>query len=141
MALAYIIEWMKELITILLVLAGIQVYASTPADFAITDIKLGPEGFLEVHLANRLAKPQETTDTDKEKVFLTIAIEDIRRAEYKLKYMPRSLFEPLGRAIWTTNFRPARPVRVYAEVNLPPVILETRSEDNRMTRVLQPHAR
>jgi len=132
---------MKLLIVILTILAAVGAFACPPADFAITDIKLGPEGFLEIHIANRSAEIHEPANKENEKTFLTITIEDVRRAEYKLKYMPLHLFQPLGKVTWKTNFRLGWSVRVHAQVKLPPLIPETRIEDNRLTKGLHPHAR
>jgi len=130
---------MKAVIFTLAVLMGICLFGQQPADFAVRDIRIGLDGFLEILLENLSSYPVPVSKDQEEKTFLTVYIQDERRAEYKLKYMPPGLFFPRGKAIWKTNFRFNHRVRVRTEINLPAVIAETIVENNRLAKILAPH--
>lgn len=127
---------MKIAILIALLLGGFSVNGAQSADFAVSDLKLGPDGFLEVHLCNRAAERIHLAGEVMEKAFLTVSIQDVPRAEYKLKYIPAVLFAPGGKTVIKTNFRFSQSVKVTAVVNIPSIIPESRTQDNRLTRFL-----
>lgn len=124
-------EMKKYLYLALVIILGARISA---ADFKIEDMKIGDEGFLIISLANADHQPVHVTEEQKNKTFLVVYIDDLRRAEYKLKYIPESLFAARGRAEWKTNFRLDANARVRAEINLPPIISEIRLRDNRMDK-------
>ena len=132
------IGMMRKDILIFLVLAISVASPANTADFAVQDMKIGREGFLIISLENLTPRAVHFPEELKEKVFLTISIDGLRRAEYKLKYMPGTLFASHGKAEWKTNFRLRVRARVRVEMNIPTVIDETRLHDNRMDRTIQP---
>ena len=74
----------------------------------------------------------------KEKIFLTIYINNLKRAEYKVKYINAALFKKKGRCLFRTNFRLQQPLQLKVEVNRLKIFPETNYNNNHMTKKMVP---
>lgn len=118
------------------VIAGLNMLSAAPtADFAVTGIMVNG-GFVTIELKNKSTGAVPLTPALKEKVFLIVYINNLKRAEYKIKYLDPKLFKKQGKILLRTNFRAQKPVNVRAEVNLLKVIPERNFSDNRLTKTV-----
>jgi hypothetical protein len=108
--------------------------AVIPADFAVTGIQAGADGFVYVELKNKTNEDILLSPELKEKVFLVIYINNLKRAEYKIKYLDPKLFKKQGVVMLRTNFRVQKPIDVRAEVNPLKAIPEVNLSDNRLAK-------
>ncbi|MCP5053224.1 MAG: hypothetical protein GY940_39025 [bacterium] len=134
----------KRLIYILLLFIAYG-YIAIPAnaangkpDFTVSDIIVKPDRFIYIQLKNLSNVTSPITPPLKEKVFLTIYIDDLKRSEYKIKYIGPKLFRKKGNLLFRTNFRLQKKLKVTAEVNSRKVIPESRFSNNRLTKRLTP---
>lgn len=109
--------------------------AAPPADFCVTKIMVRG-GFVTIELKNKSTGDVPLTPALKEKVFLIVYINNLKRAEYKIKYLDPKLFKKQGKILLRTNFRAQKPVNVRAEVNPLKVIPERNFSDNRLTKTV-----
>ena len=65
-----------------------------------------------------------------EKPFVTVYIDNIKRAEYKLKYLDRRLFVPWGSILLRTNFRGRPNLPIKVEVNMNKLLPESNYTNN-----------
>lgn len=109
--------------------------AAQQPDFTVTGIQSGGGGFVHIKLQNRGGACTVPGNAG-EKIFLTIYINNIKRTEYKLKYLPPKLFKARGTVLFRTNFRYGKGLRITAEINRLKVVPETNYNNNKMTKVL-----
>lgn len=109
--------------------------AAQQPDFVVTGIQAGGGGFVHVKLQNR-GMGYKVPGNVKEKIFLTIYINNIKRTEYKLKYLPPKLFNARSTVLFRTNFRYRKGLRITAEINRMKVVPEKNYTNNKMTSVL-----
>lgn len=121
-------------LAVLLCFGPVVSSAGQQPDFTVTGIQAGG-GFVQIKLQNR-GGACTVPGNAKEKIFLTIYIDNIKRTEYKLKYMPPKLFTPRGTVLFRTNFRYRKGLRITAEINRLKVVPETNYTNNKMTSVL-----
>jgi hypothetical protein len=108
--------------------------ADARPDFAVTDILVMQDRFIHIKLSNRSAAGYPITPALKEKVFLTIYINNLKRAEYKIKYIDPKLFKKRGTILFRTNFRLQKSLKVTVEINRLKVIPENDFSNNRLTK-------
>jgi hypothetical protein len=108
---------------------GILVCADLP-DFAVTGIEAGPQGFIYIKLENRSPKALKPKTESMEKAILTIYINNLKRAEYKLKYLDPQLFRAGGRISLRTNFMAGKELLLKVEFNGQRVIAESDYRNN-----------
>lgn len=121
---------------VLSVTAGLMLWCAAPAaDFSVTGIVVHG-GFVTIELVNKSNNDVPVSTGLKEKVFLIVYINNLKRAEYKIKYLDPKLFKKRGKIVLRTNFRAHKPVNVRVEVNPLKVIPETNFSDNRLTKTV-----
>ena len=108
--------------------------AQQKPDFIVSDIVVKPDQFIHIKLQNRSQVNAQVPETIKEKIFLTIYINTIKRAEYKLKYMDQKLFKPKSTILFRTNFRKQKGLRIKVEVNPLKIIPESNFLNNTLTK-------
>ena len=113
--------------------------ASTP-DFRVSDIFILNDQFIVVKLENISGETWNLTPETKEHVFLTIYIDQIKRAEYKAKYVDSTLFLPNSLILFKTNFRAFQTLRIRAEINRDRLIPESDYRNNTLEKNLSPSA-
>ena len=110
--------------------------AAEQPDFIVSDIAAQPDQFIHVRLENRSPVNFQVSPEMKEKIFLTIYINDIKRAEYKLKYIDQKLFNPRSTILFRTNFRIQEDLRIKVQVNPLKIIPEANFLNNTLTKQL-----
>ncbi len=134
---------MKKICALLLffALAPWGLTAAASHDFAVTGIIKGSDHFVRVKLKNLSKDPVKITRELKEKIFLSLFINNIKRAEFKLKYIDPKLFRPGGSVLLRTNFRlPGGGQKVNIKVSLNPgkIIPERNYSNNTLGKRLTP---
>ncbi len=134
---------MKILSTLLLVFSMLcsQAFAATPVDFLVENIEIPENGFIHIKLANRSGSAITLSPQLLEKTFVTIDINNIRRAEYKVKYIDRRLFQPQGRVLLRTNFRVQGQQRIKIVCNPQRIIEETNYNNNTLEKTIRPNGK
>jgi hypothetical protein len=112
---------------------GILLPAGQP-DFVVSDILVQGDGFLYIKLKNHSPTAVGIKPNQREKVFLTIYINNLKRAEYKIKYLDNKLFKPGGTILFRTNFRLQKSVTVRVEINSAKIIIEKNYANNRLAK-------
>lgn len=114
-------------------------YADSYPDFTVSDIKVLGDKFIYLKLENQsihdcIIKPEYI-----EKIFLTIYINDLKRAEYKLKYIDKKLLTKNSKILFRTNFRAPYRIKIKAEINMQKIIPELNLSNNILEKKLTPN--
>lgn len=129
----------KVFLVIFLALAFTYVFAEAPADFAVEAIQIPRNGFIHIKLANRSPNAVSLSPQTMEKTFVTVYINNIRRAEYKVKYIDRRLFQPQGQILLRTNFRVQGPQRIKIVCNQQRIFKEINFSNNILEKTIRPN--
>ncbi len=135
---------MKKIYLLFLLLIGCAALnADTLPDFTVTDVFAKQDNFIYIKLQNLSPhglNPTQITPGIKEKIFLTIYIDNIKRSEYKLKYMDKRLFGKKSTILFRTNFRTQKglELNVKAHVNPLKLIGETNFFNNTLGKKIHP---
>ena len=111
--------------------------ASMP-DFRVSDIFVLNDKFIAITLENISGEKWNLTPETKEQIFLTVYIDQIKRAEYKAKYIDPTLFLPKSRILFKTNFRLFQPLGIRVEINRDRFIPEPDYQNNTLEKTLSP---
>jgi hypothetical protein len=124
----------------LLLMVCLGLRAANLPDFTAADILSQKDNFIYIKLRNLSPHSVQVTSQQKEKIFLIIFINNIKRAEYKLKYMDKKLFTPKGVILLRSNFRlqKGKDLKVKAMVNPLKIIQETNFLNNTREKRLKP---
>ena len=76
----------------------------------------------------------------REKVFLSLAINGVKRAEYKVKAIDPTIFLKSSFIVFKTNFRVGQPLRIRVEVNGEKAVPETDFSNNILEKDLRPQS-
>jgi hypothetical protein len=109
-------------------------------DFRVSDIFVLNDKFIAITLENISGEKWNLTTETKEQIFLTVYIDQIKRAEYKAKYIDPTLFLPKSRVLFKTNFRLFRPLGIRVEINRDRLIPESEYQNNSLEKLLSPSA-
>ena len=116
---------------IVLCLRGVNhLGANNQPDFIISEILVQTDRFIHIKLQNKSTADCPISAELKEKIFLVIYINNIKRAEYKIKYIDSKLFKPNGVTLFRTNFRMQKGLNLKVEINLLKVIPESDFSNN-----------
>jgi hypothetical protein len=105
--------------------------AADKPDFIVADIMAQADQFIHLKLQNKSGFGCPISPELKEKIFLTIYIDNIKRADYKVKYMDARLFGPRGIIFFPTNFRVQKGLNIRVEINPLKIIPESDYSNNR----------
>lgn len=124
----------------LLFLYGVGgIIANNKPDFIVADLDVKKDRFIHIKLQNKSAVNSLITPELKEKIFLTVYINNIKRAEYKIKYIDPQLFKPKGTVLFRTNFRMQKGLNIKIEINRLKVIPESNFLNNKLIKKLNKH--
>lgn len=135
---------MKKLCLLLLIITGCaRLAAANLPDFAVTGILTDNDNFICIKLRNLApfdTDPTLITPETKEKIFLTIFINNTKRSEYKLKYLEPQLLRKNSTSIFRTNFRLQQgpELTVKAHINPQNVLQETNALNNALEKKMSP---
>ena len=122
---------------IALCLSGVgNLTANDKPDFIAADIMVEADQFIHIKLQNKSSVNYPITAELNEKIFITIYINNIKRAEYKIKYIDPKLFKPKGIILFRTNFRMQKGLNIKVEVNPLKVIPESDFLNNQLIKQL-----
>jgi len=122
---------------IVLCLCGVEsLEARGKPDFIVSDIVVSKDKFIHIKLQNRSVYDFPVTQKIKEKIFLTIYINNIKRAEYKVKYLNPKLFKKKSTLFFHTNFRLKKGLKMKVEINRLKIIPESNYLNNRLIKQL-----
>jgi len=125
------------LFSIALCLSGVgNLDANDKPDFIAADIMVEADQFIHIKLQNKSSVNYPITPELNEKIFLTIYINNIKRAEYKIKYIDPKLFKPKGTILFRTNFRMQKGLLIKVEINPLKVIPESDFLNNQLVKQL-----
>jgi hypothetical protein len=123
------------LFLIALCLCGVdELTANDKPDFIAADITVKADQFIHIKLQNKSTFNYSITPELKEKIFLTIYINNIKRAEYKIKYIDPKLFKPKGTILFRTNFRVQKGLNIKVQINRLKVIPESDFLNNQLIK-------
>ena len=123
------------LFLIVLSFSGINVPAAgDKPDFIVVDILVQADQFIHIKLQNKSTVNCAITPELKEKIFLTLSINNIKRADYKITYLDAKLFKPNGIILFPTNFRGQKGLNIAVEINPLKVIPESTYSNNKRVR-------
>jgi hypothetical protein len=95
-----------------------------------------PSGFLHIHLENRSQTDVTIEEAWRDKPFLTIYINKIKRAEFPVKLIDPALFKKNGIIVHKTNFRIDRLLTLTVKINITRFIQESSYLNNELTEEL-----
>ena len=117
---------------------GLTTAANLP-DFTVTDILTKKDNFIYIKLRNLSIYDFQVTPEHKEKIFLTIFINNVKRSEYKLKYIDKKLFLEKSTILFRTNFRLQKgsDLKVKVHLNRLKIIRESNFLNNTLEKKLR----
>lgn len=128
---------MKKLPLVLLLGLSTLLAGEMP-NFKISDIRVLADGFIALKIENTGSQDFTLPGPMREIVFLSLAINGIKRAEYKCKAMDPTIFLKKSSIIFKTNFRGGRAQKIRVDVNGDKTIPESDFSDNILEKDLQP---
>ncbi len=127
---------MKKLPLVLLLGLSTLLAGEMP-NFKVSDILVLADGFIALKIENTSSQDFTLPAQMREIVFLSLAINGIKRAEYKCKAMDPTVFLKKSSIIFKTNFRVGRAQRIRVEVNGEKTIPESDFSNNILEKDLQ----
>lgn len=97
-----------------------------------------PDGFIALRIENASANDWPPPAELRDRVFVSLAINGIKRAEYLVKAIDPALFRRQGQVVFKTNFRAVQPLRIRVEINPERVIPEADLGNNACETELPP---
>jgi hypothetical protein len=128
---------MKKLPLFLLPALSLLIGADLP-DFRTSDILVLQDGFIALKIENSADMDYFLTPQAREKVFLSLTINGVKRAEYKAKAIDPTLFLRRSFIVFKTNFRAGQPLRIRVELNVEKAVPEADLGNNILEKDLQP---
>jgi len=128
---------MKKLPLFLLLALGMLGGADLP-DFRTSDILVLQDGFIALKIENSADSDHILAPQAREKVFLSLAINGVKRAEYKVKAIDPTIFLKRSFIVFKTNFRSGPPMRIRVELNGEKAVPETDASNNVLEKDLKP---
>jgi len=108
--------------------------ADLKADFIVSDLIIQPSGFIHLKLKNQSSINITITPKLREKTFIIVYINGIKRAEYSFKYVDIKLFKPKGTASFPTNFRKQKDLKIKIVINPLKLISESNFSNNTLIK-------
>jgi len=118
--------------------ALILLQAGEVPDFKINDILVLQDGFIALKIENSSSQDYLLPPQARERIFLTLAINGIKRAEYKIKAMDSTIFLKNSFIIFKTNFRAGKALKIRVDVNMEKAIPESDFSNNVLEKDLRP---
>jgi len=107
-------------------------------DFRTSEILVLQDGFIALKIENSADSDLALSQQARDKVFLSLAINGVRRAEYKVKAMDPTIFLRRSFIVFKTNFRSGQPMRIRIELNGEKAVPETDFSNNILEKDLLP---
>lgn len=107
-------------------------------DFRTSDILVLQDGFIALKIENSANSDFALAPLARDKVFLSLAINGVKRAEYKVKAMDPTIFLKRSFIVFKTNFRSGQLLRIRVELNGEMAVPETDFSNNILEKDLLP---
>jgi len=107
-------------------------------DFKISDILVLQNGFIALKIENPSPQDYSLPPESRERVFLSLFINGVKRAEYKFKAIDSTIFLKNSFIVFKTNFRAGLPLKIRGEVNGEKAVPESDFTNNSLEKALQP---
>ncbi len=122
----------------LFLMSCLELTAASLPDFTVADIIAEKDNFIYIKLQNLSIHDFQVTPDLKEKIFLTIFINNVKRTEYKLKYINKKLFMKKSTILFRTNFRMRKglDLKVKVQLNRSKIIHESNFLNNTLEKRL-----
>jgi hypothetical protein len=128
---------MRKLSLFLLLAMKILGGADLP-DFKTSDILVLQDGFIALKIENSADSDQALAPQALDRIFLSLAINGVKRAEYKVKALDPTIFLKRSFIVYKTNFKSGKSMRVRVELNREKVVPESDFSNNIFEKDLQP---
>jgi hypothetical protein len=128
---------MKRALLMLLSLSPLLQPAGDLPDFR-PGLLLLPDGFIALRIENSSATDWLPPAELRGRVFASLAVNGIKRAEYLVKAVVPAALPGHGQVVFKTNFRPIQPLRIRVELNPERAIPEADLGNNTCETVLPP---
>jgi hypothetical protein len=128
---------MKKLPLFLLLALKVLTAGELP-DFKISEILVLQDGFIALKIENSSGQDFALPSASRDRIFLSLAINGVKRAEYKFKTVDPTIFLRNSFIVFKTNFRAGQPLRIRVEVNGEKAIPESDFSNNVMEKDLPP---
>ncbi len=127
---------MKRIIIFLILIGSITIgiFSNNLPDFKVTDILVHIDKFIYIKINNNSNFNFQIKPELNEIIFLTIYINKLKRAEYKLKYIDKKLFTNNSTIFFKTNFRAQPSLNIKVEINREKTIPESNYINNSMEK-------
>ena len=116
----------------------ILLQAGEVPDFKINDILVLQDGFIALKIENSSSQDCQFPLQAREEIFLKLAINGIKRAEYKIKVIDPTIFLKNSFIIFKTNFRAGKALKIRVDVNVEKAIPESDFSNNFLEKDLHP---
>jgi len=130
---------MKKSPFLLLLALSMLSFGQMP-DFRIRDVMVLPDGFIALRIENSSSQDFALPVPLRDSLFLSLAINGVKRAEYKSKAIDPTIFLKNSFIVFKTNFRVGRPLRIKVELNGEKAIPETDFSNNVLEKELRPES-
>ena len=120
---------MKKVPLLLMLGLGVLRVGEMP-DFKASDILVLQDGFIALKIENSSTQDYAVPVQFRERIFLSLSINGVKRAEYKVKAMDPTLFLKSSFIVFKTNFRAGLPLKIRVEVNGEKAVPETDFSNN-----------
>lgn len=125
-------------ILLLLLLAFGVLNAEDGPDFKTSGILLVQDGFIALKIENSSPRDWVPTVADRDKVFISLSINGVKRAEYQVKSVDPTIFLGNSLIVFKTNFRVITPLRIRVVLNEGKTLPESDFSNNILEIELQP---
>lgn len=125
-------------ILLLLLLAPAILNTMDNPDFRTSEVLLVQDGFIALKIENSSQRDWLPTAADREKVFISLSINGVKRAEYQVKSVDPTIFLRHSLIVFKTNFRVIAPLRIRVELNEEKALPESDFSNNILELDLQP---
>ena len=128
---------MKKMPFFLLLALSILSAGEMP-DFKISEILVLQDGFIALKIENSSSQDCQLPAHARDRIFLSLAINGVKRAEYKIKAMDPTIFLKNSFIVFKTNFRVGQPLKIRVDLNSEKAIPESDFSNNILEKDLQP---
>ena len=127
---------MKKLL--LLLLAPAVLVAGDTPNFKASDVLVLQDGFIALKIENTASGDFVLPAAARNRVFISLAINGVKRAEYLAKAVDAAIFLRRSLIVLKTNFRADRPLRIRVVLNPENALPDSDPADNVLERELLP---
>lgn len=107
-------------------------------DFRTSGVLLVQDGFIALKIENSSPRDWMPTAADRDKVFISLFINGIKRAEYQVKSVDPTIFLGHSLIVFKTNFRVITPLRIRVVCNGERALPESDFSNNTLEIEMKP---